>query len=83
MGERMTCALKDILEMLELNPNQLSNLVKVREKTLYAMYHNQAKSIKLDNAEKILDALNEYAERNNIDQRFNTQDLFPYLHKIN
>ncbi|WEA47307.1 hypothetical protein [Priestia aryabhattai] len=83
MREKLKCSLKEILDFLGLNPNQLFEMTqrKVRQKTIYAMFHDQAKSIKLDNTEKILTVLNDYAEENNIEKRFDTQDLFPYIHK--
>ncbi|MED3976799.1 hypothetical protein P4639_25690 [Priestia megaterium] len=83
MTEKVRCSLKDILDSLGLNPNQLFEMTqrKVRQKTIYAMVHNEVKSVKLDNVGRILDALNEHAEKNNIETRFTTQDLFPYIHK--
>ncbi|MGC3792002.1 helix-turn-helix domain-containing protein [Priestia aryabhattai] len=81
MGERITCSLKEILDFLEMNPNQLYELTKIRRKTIYDMQHNNVKTIKLENVIIILDVLNEQAEKNHIKKRFNTQDLFPYIHK--
>lgn len=82
MGEKINCSLKDILEVLDMNPNQLSEIVDIkRRRTIYDMYHNEVKSIKLENVYSILYALNEQAIRKKIKKRFDTQDLFPYIHK--
>jgi DNA-binding Xre family transcriptional regulator len=81
MRDTINCSLKEILDILEMNPNQLYELTKIRRKTIYDMQHNNVKTIKLENVNIILDVLNEQAEKNDIDKRFNTQDLFPYIHK--
>jgi len=81
MEERINCSLKEILDLLDMNPNQLYELTKIRRKTIYDMQHNNVKTIKLENVIIILDVLNERAKNKKIDKRFNTQDLFPYIHK--
>jgi hypothetical protein len=84
MGERLNCSLKDILNILEMRPNQLFELTKVRKKvrrmTIYDMHNNKLKNVNLEDVNIILYILNEQAVKKEIKKRFDTQDLFPYVH---
>lgn len=75
---KLRIKLGDILEELNINPYKFSQIVKIRHSTIYDMIKNSSKSLKVENIEAILDALNELSEKNGAGKQYDIHDLFEY-----
>jgi hypothetical protein len=71
--------LKEILDdELDSKPYKLQLVLagRVREGTIYDLYHGRSKSIKIQNLAHLVDGLNELAKQNNIDKEYTIEDIF-------
>jgi predicted transcriptional regulator len=67
-----------VLEELDISPNRLSVEAKVRPNTIYNMVYNDAVRVHFDTVTKVLVALNEIAEEEDIHKEYNIEDILEF-----
>ncbi len=71
--------LDEVLDELDISPNKLSVESKVRPNTIYNMVYKKAVRFNFDTVTKILIALNQIAEEEGLQRKFNVQDVLEYI----
>jgi predicted transcriptional regulator len=71
--------LEEVLNEIEVSPNKLSVLARVRPNTIYNMVYNEAGRVHFDTITKVLVALNQIAEEKDIHKKFNIEDILEFI----
>jgi predicted transcriptional regulator len=70
--------LKEVLNDLEISPNQFAVEFKIRPNTIYNIVNNESPRLPLDTITTILNGLNEIAKERKLNYRYDISDIVKY-----
>jgi predicted transcriptional regulator len=71
--------LEGVLEDMNISSNRLAVAARVRPNTIYNMVYNEAVRFHFDTMVKVLVALNEIAQEENIHKKFKIEDIIEFI----
>ncbi|MED3932909.1 helix-turn-helix domain-containing protein [Priestia megaterium] len=67
--------LEETLDFLDITPNQLAVATDIRPNTIYDMKDNKTKRIEIKYLNRIVETLNDFAEKKGINKKFTINDV--------